>query len=174
MKKIFLLMVSAILTSSALISCGGKKEAPADKEIAEPEFVFTKQDTARVMELVNDFMYRMKERDIRGAVERLSYLNGDTIEPLSPSFKNRQAMSLIPIAGRADYDLERIVFNSDIDNEAKINVILFEKEEGDPRPNKTSFYLRPIRRDGQWYLTTKDNITDSNELMSNANAEVDD
>ena len=43
-----------------------------------------------------------------------------------------------------------------------MDITLFEKEENDPRPNKISFYFRPVRFEGQWYLTVKDNITDIN------------
>ena len=33
---------------------------------------------------------------------------------------------------------------------------LFDKKEGDPRPNKLSFLLKPVRYQGRWYLTMAD------------------
>ena len=58
--------------------------------------------------------------------------------------------------------LERIILNNTTNNEAKINVVLFEKkDENDKRPNTTAIYVRPVFIDGQWHLTPRDNITES-------------
>jgi hypothetical protein len=74
-----------------------------------------------------------------------------------------------PHAGSAgiDYEVDRLVFLNDKRNELKLSVTLFEKPEGDKRPNKTSFYMKPVRFEGKWYLTTKDNITDTNSRERN-------
>jgi cytochrome c-type biogenesis protein CcmH/NrfG len=36
-----------------------------------------------------------------------------------------------------------------------------EKQPDDPVSNQISFYIKPVRRDGQWYLTLADSQTDS-------------
>lgn len=165
MKKIFLFLSALVLTAGMMTSCKeSKKEVPADEK---PAFVFTKQDTTTVMELVEQFTTRLQNRDIKGAVEMITFLNGDSIEELNPMFQQRQAMTLAHIAGLPKYELDRIVFRSDINNEVKIDLTLFEKPEGDPRPNTTSFYFRPVRKGGKWYLTTKDNITDTHSELRN-------
>lgn len=158
-------MAAFALTASLLTACKGKSEAPADQK---PEFTFTKQDTMQVMDLVGQFTTRLQNRDIKGAVEMLVFLNGDSIEQLNPAFMRRQAMTLVHMAGKSGYELDRIVFHSDVNNEVKVDITLFDKEEGDPRPNKTSFYFRPVRKDGKWYLTTKDNITDTQGDLKSA------
>jgi hypothetical protein len=43
----------------------------------------------------------------------------------------------------------------------RYTVTLFEKAEDDPVSNKISFFIKPVRRDGQWYLTLADSQTDS-------------
>ena len=58
------------------------------------------------------------------------------------------------------YEVQYLTFRTDKDNEVKMEITLFDKEVDDPRPNKTAFYFRPVRFEGQWFLTTKDNITD--------------
>ena len=114
------------------------------------------------MDLVNQFCSYMKEGNVKNAIEMLHFLNGDSIVPLDNETKRRQGISLMIVSGKSGYQLDRIVFQNNKGNEAKIDITLFEKEEGDPRPNTTSFYLRPVRFEGQWYLTTKDNISDTN------------
>jgi hypothetical protein len=163
MKKItfFLMFIfSLVLTWS----CSEKKQQNKEENnliITDPSYTFTKEDTAAVMDLVNQFIIRMQNKDIRAAVDMFSFLDGDSIKPLSPMFKQRQAMALVGCSGVA-YKIERLMFLTDRNNEVKLEVTLFEKPEGDKRPNKTSFYLRPVRFEGQWYLTTKDNVTDTN------------
>lgn len=128
--------------------------------------MFTKEDTTQLLNLIDQFNGYMKAGDIKSATEMLVFLNGDSIEQLNPQFFNRQARSLSAVRG-IDYQLDRIVLRDNIDNEAKIDIVLFEKPEGDPRPNTTSFYFRPVRIDGQWYLTTMDNATDTRSDLRN-------
>ena len=142
MKKIVLFLAAALMVGTALTGCKDKK-APADTKPVETS-MFTKEDTAKVMDLVNQFTMRLQNGDIQSAVDMLVYLNGDSIQPLDAPNMKRQVNALRFIA------------------EAKIDVVLFEKkDENDKRPNTTSFYLRPILIDGQWYLTTRDNLTNT-------------
>ena len=169
MKKITLYLM-AIAIVACVSSCKNKK-APQDEElrpvqVAEKEYVFTNADTTEVLNLVNQFIGFLEKKDIRGAVEMLSFLDGDSIVPLTPQFQTRQAMSLATCMG-VGYKIDRLVFETDKKNEVKMDITLFEKPEGDPRPNQTSFYFRPVRFEGKWYLTTKDNITDTNSQERN-------
>ena len=91
--------------------------------------------------------------------ELINILKGDSIIPLEPIQMRRQAMALNMVKG-VKYDVSYLIFNSNKDNEVKMDITLFEKEENDPKPNKTSFFFRPVKFEGKWYLTTKDNLTD--------------
>ena len=93
----------------------------------------------------------------------LSFLDGDSIISLPKDLARRQARTLMNVQG-VRYTVERVVFDQEKDNIVKINIVLFEKKADDPRPNTTALYLKPIRRDGKWYLTTVDNMTDTNNL----------
>lgn len=158
MKKIVLFVAAALLVGTALISCKDKK-APADTKPVETS-MFTKEDTTKVMDLVNQFTVCLQNGDIKGALDMLVMLDGDSIKPIDPANLQRQANSLRFIAGMPGYELDRIVMQDEKRNEAKIDIVLFEKkDENDKRPNTTSFYLRPVYINGQWYLTTRDNIT---------------
>lgn len=175
MKKIFsILLVAAGLvlvgqTLTSCSSCSGTQE----QEPVDPATIFTAQDTTQVLELVDQFNLRLREGDVKGAVEMLRFLNEDHVEELNPMFVQRQANALMHIASRSNYEIDRIVFRDDFDNEAKIDITLFEKtDENDKRPNKTSFYFRPVRIDGTWYLTTRDNVTDTRRDLNKDNEEI--
>ena len=160
MKKIVLFLGAVLLTGMALTGCKDKK-APADTKPVETS-MFTKEDTAQVMDLVNQFTVRLQNSDIKGAMDMLVYLEGDSIKPQTAANMQRQAVTLSFIAGKPGYELERIILNNTTNNEAKINVVLFEKkDENDKRPNTTAIYVRPIYVNGQWYLTPRDNITET-------------
>ena len=114
------------------------------------------------MDLVNQFTVCLQNGDIKGAIDMLVMLDGDSIKPIDAANLQRQANSLRFIAGMPGYELDRIVMQDEKRNEAKIDIVLFEKkDENDKRPNTTSFYLRPVYIGGQWYLTTRDNITNT-------------
>ncbi len=160
MKKVVLFLAAALMVGTALTGCKDKK-APADTKPVETS-MFTKEDTTKVMDLVNQFTVCLQNGDIKGAIDMLVMLDGDSIKPIDAANLQRQANSLRFIAGMPGYELDRSVMQDEKRNEAKIDIVLFEKkDENDKRPNTTSFYLRPVYIGGQWYLTTRDNITNT-------------
>jgi hypothetical protein len=150
------LFLTILLLLTVFVGCSDKK-APAQKH--KKEYVFSPEDSTEVLNLVGQFTKYLEGDDLRSAVEMLNILKGDSIFPLEPVQQRRQAMALSIVKG-VRYDVNYLVFKSDKDNEVKLDITLFEKEENDPKPNKISFYFRPVRFEGKWYLTTKDNITD--------------
>ena len=172
MKRICLFL-SIFLFLMTLISCSDKK-APANNSKHKKEYVFTHEDSIEVLNLVGQFVKYMEIDDIRSAVEMLSILKGDSLFPLQPVQQRRQAMALNMVKG-VKYDVDYMMFHSDRNNEVKMDITLFEKEENDPKPNKISLYFRPVRFEGKWYLTVKDNITDreNNNNFQNEGMESD-
>lgn len=150
------LFLTILLLLTVFVGCSDKK-APAQKH--KKEYVFSHEDSTEVLNLVGQFTKYLEGDDLRSAVEMLNILKGDSIFPLEPVQQRRQAMALSIVKG-VRYDVNYLVFKSDKDNEVKLDITLFEKEENDLKPNKISFYFRPVRFEGKWYLTTKDNITD--------------
>lgn len=128
--------------------------------IIQPVDSFTSVDSSEVSNLVSQFIDRLNQKDIKGAVSMLSFLNGDTIIPLNRDMALRQANALHNMQG-IRYDVDKMQFMEDKDNIVKVKVVLFEKAAGDVRPNTLNFYLKPVRYEGNWYLTTVDNITDT-------------
>ena len=162
MKRIALFLALA-LTMTLLAGCGKKSDkgpAPADLTEEKPAYVFTHEDTLEIETLVTQFIERMDQKDIRGAVEMLNFLQHDSIEPLTPENQRRQAMSLMNVRG-VRYEMRQLVLRSNTNNEVKMLITLFDKPEGDKRPNTTAMYFRPVKFEGKWYLTVWDNITDT-------------
>ena len=172
MKKYFVYFSALVFIAALTVSCG-KKKADIPDPFAEYADQFTKEDTAAVYALINEFTEYMKQKDIKSATEMIYYLDKDSIKVPEERDRKRQAKTLMYIMGSHDYKLDRIIFRSEIDNEAKLDIILFEVPEGQNIPNKTSFYFRPVKFEGKWYLTTKDNISDSHSELRNQKPHVD-
>jgi hypothetical protein len=135
------LFLTILLLLTVFVGCSDKK-APAQKH--KKEYVFSHEDSTEVLNLVGQFTKYLEGDDLRSAVEMLNILKGDSIFPLEPVQQRRQAMALSIVKG-VRYDVNYLVFKSDKDNEVKLDITLFEKEENDPKPNKISFYFRPVR-----------------------------
>lgn len=147
-------------------SCGQKEKNVKQLEqqyLVQPVDSFSGKDTSEVMYLVNSFIAKLNQKDIKSAVSMLSYLDGNDIVPLPAELVKRQCNALANAQG-VKYTVDRLVFNEEKDNIVKVNILLFEKKPGDTRPNSISLHLKPIRKDNRWYLTTVDNITDSNNM----------
>ena len=165
MKKILFFVVAVIVLCFTLGACkSDKKEQPKEEKILIdiPQDNYSKDDTTQVFALVEDFLARLRNHDISSAVSMLRFLDGDTIRELSRQQFNSQAMTFANIGG-VRFDIERLVFDSEKNNDVAITVTMFENKPGENRPNKIGLHLRPVRRDGAWYLTTPDTLTDTND-----------
>ena len=154
MKRIGLFL-AVLMMLTVFTGCSDKKAPKQQKKV----YTFTHQDSIEVLNLVNEFKSYLEQNELRSAVEMLNILKGDSLFPLEPVQQRRQAMALNMVKG-VKYDVDYMMFHSDRNNEVKMDITLFEKEENDPKPNKTAFFFRPVRHQGQWFLTTKDNLTD--------------
>ena len=169
MKRIGLFL-AVLMMLTVFTGCSDKKAPKQQKKV----YTFTHQDSIDVLNLVNEFKSYLEQNELRSAVEMLNILKGDSLYPLEPVQQRRQAMALNMVKG-VKYDVDYMMFHSDRNNEVKMDITLFEKEENDPKPNKISLYFRPVRFEGKWYLTVKDNITDreNNNNFQNEGMESD-
>lgn len=160
--SLYLIVLVAALTFG---SCGGNKK-DAKKELSElpkPNMDLNAADTAEVISLANQFLDRLRAEKFDEAVGMIFFLNGDSIEVLSND-RARGQKALLERCKGVRYDVDYFVFSEEKDNIVKYTVTMFEKDANDPRPNKTSFFLKPVRRDGKWFLTMADSMSDTNHL----------
>ncbi len=172
-KSALFTIVSAVCL---FVSCSSKSEKPqVDSEqnkIQVTESKFSNVDTTAVFDLTKTFVDMLKDKKYDSALSMLYYQDGEKLLPLTIDQKKRQLIALTSMQG-IDYEIERIVFDSDTENDIKINSIFRKQEPGDTRPNSIGFHLRPIRQDGKWYLTTVDNHSDTRNSAHPHNEAVD-
>ena len=158
MKRLSILFVA--LAALLLTACkNDKPQGYRPSTELKPEMVVTAKDTAAVRGLCAQFFRHLKQKDLKSAMEMLHYYEADSIAPLPMSLGQKEAMTLGMFLGMK-YDIDHIIFLKDYDSEVKYTVTMFDKDKDDPRPNKTSFLIRPVRHRGQWYLTLADKQTD--------------
>lgn len=135
-----------------------KKESAAD-EIQGPVMTLQRSDTTEVFNLSKSFLERLKANDIDQAVSMLYYLTPDKqVIPLPDSLVTRQK-AIFKRFPCLSYKIDSIIFYSETDSQVKYTIEFFKKQPGDTRPNTTSFYIKPMRIQGQWYLTMFDSNT---------------
>ena len=125
-----------------------------------PLMTLDSQDTLIVTQMATEFIEYLKNRDYKAALSMLYYLDPDSALiplPRNLAIRQEQIFHVFPVL---DYRLESIRFRTETDCQVKFKITFFEKDgPDDPRDNTTGFYLMPIRREGQWYLTTRDSAT---------------
>lgn len=154
-KTVLALMVCTVLL---FVACGQSGKQTDVFDDGQPVgMVATNEDTTKVLNLVNEFLGHLKNNQIDSAMAMLHSFDFDSYSvidvPADIAKNQRMALSAFrPV----DYELDHLIFQTETDCEVKYSAILFHKEPGDNRPNKMSYVLKPIRIDGQWYLTLAD------------------
>lgn len=103
-------------------SCGQKEKNVKQLEqqyLVQPVDSFSGKDTSEVMYLVNSFIDKLNQKDIKSAVSMLSYLDGNDIVPLPAELVKRQCNALANAQG-VKYTVDRLVFNEEKDNIVKV------------------------------------------------------
>lgn len=165
MRKISFFSFFVLFLAVAFTSCS-KKEVKKDfKQLEESympkmEMALTANDTAEVKALAEHYLKLVEERNLDDAVGMLYFLAKDSVIPL-PSSMARHQISLLKRIKGIRYEVKNIQFLEELDNRVRCKVTIFDKKPDDPRPNEINFVLRPVRRDGKWYLTLEDTMTDT-------------
>lgn len=164
MRKIsFFLILCACL--AVLTSCSKKKKLTLEQVDSElrngPLMDMNHNDTTAVYDLTNQFLAYLKDSNLDAAMGMLHYLkDGEEIVSLPAELEKRNRMVLGNFLGLT-YNIDEARFFTETDCQVRYTVTLFEKAADDPVSNKISFFLKPVRREGQWYLTMADTQTDS-------------
>lgn len=129
----------------------------------KPLLILTAKDSSEVRELCTKYMDLLKSNHYDEALDMLycvDTLRNITKIPDSQKQILRRMLTVFPVM---DYRLEEMKFVSEFDTKVKYSIEFFEKSPDDNRPNTTALFLRPIRKDSQWYLTVYDTITDNSK-----------
>lgn len=133
-----------------------------DDFIRPAEMTLAKSDTDQVKSLVQLYLSYLKQGNVDVALSMLHYLNKDSIISLPPDLARKQKMTLTAFKCKK-YSIEEIQFLKETDSKVRYTVTLFDKAPSDNRPNTISFVIRPVRRDGKWFLTLADSATETRQ-----------
>lgn len=161
-KSLFLVIIFAAL---AVCSCNKKRtlQEVADDAILKPEMELSQSDTTEVLSLVNRYIQLQKDGKAEDAFSMIYFLDKDSIVPLPAEMKKRLYgyYSLIDFKGK-EAQIDHLIFVDETDSQVRYTVELFKQKPGEAqRPTKMSFFINPVRRDGKWYLTLPDDVTDT-------------
>jgi hypothetical protein len=167
MKKSFLIfsVLAAVVLTMSLSSCSSCSGNKAEESEGEEKQLMelSKYDTTAVMSLVERYFTCLRTNHVDEAVDMLYYLDEQgNIIPLPDDLKRGQRRMLQLHAG-LKYSIDYIKFWQETDSEVKFTCTLFDKEPGDTRPNEVKFLIRPMRHDGEWYLTMADTPSQTQE-----------
>ena len=158
-KLVFIALLAAVM----LVGCKSEKKKTDDgvnPNLIRPEMSLSKKDTTQVRRLTMQFLNRLENKDLNGAMSMLRYYDNREIVPLPRELAQKEAYVLNMFLGMKA-EIDHIIFFRDNDSEVKYTITMFERtDENDKRPNKASFLLRPVRYLGEWYLTLADKQTD--------------
>lgn len=150
----------ALVLAVCLAGCSGK-EKKTEVRAKGPNMTLEQRDTTEVYQLTKSFLELLKAKEIDKAVSMLYFLDADReVVPLPDSLVERQksVFRMFPVL---NYKIESIIFNTETDSQVKYTVEFFKKQPGDTRPNTTSFFIKPMRVNGQWFLTMFDSNTNN-------------
>jgi len=158
-KNSFLMAIMAALLVLTTAGCKSEKKRSFDKTekdfIRPAEMTLEKSDTDRVRQLVNEFLEHQRNGEVDKALAMLHYLDGDSIKAL-PSDMAKSHRRMIDMFKGLEGKIDYMIFLKETDSEVKYTLTLFENEPGEHLPNKQSFVIKPVRRDGEWYITLAD------------------
>lgn len=158
---------AAITICFTIVSCSscsnnGKKQVDNVTVNLEksPQMTLSKADTDQVMNLCHTYLKKVCAGQVEEAVSMLYYLNVDhQIVQLPEALRKKQiqSMSLFKYYG---YSIDYVKFLREIDSEVKFSLWLSDPKKDD-KPATIGGMFRPVRQQGQWYLTLSNTRTDS-------------
>lgn len=152
--NIWTLFCTALFVLSLSTGCTSKdKNAGETSEVTNP---FSANDTTAVLNLMHQYFDCLMNKDYDGAKSMVHQLKNDSLQQMDPEVEKHYEMGM-KIISPIRYEMESMVFESDHDCLVKYSAVLFDKEgDDDNRPNKMFYAIKPVRINGEWYLTVSD------------------
>lgn len=139
------------LLAGVCTSCGGGNAAKTEAVPEENRMVLTEQDTTISLGLVKTFMDHIVAGDKDAAVAMLYAVDFDDPdkEPYLINDRQLSEMDLMLSMPVKRYEIADYVFDTPEQNEVRCRVYISENAG-------TSWYFKPVRYLGKWYLCLKD------------------
>ena len=118
----------------------------------------SKKDTVAVNQLSEKFVKLLQKEDYEAALNMLYFLNKEgEVVPL-PAELRAQQLTMFKTFPVISYTNKGIIFNTEKDSQVKYEIQFTNAEEGKPAA-VTNLFLKPMRVNGEWFLTTYDSQT---------------
>lgn len=117
-------------------------------------------DTNAVLDMTKQFLEQVKAHNINGAMSMLHYMNkkSEIVNvPTDLEKQERMALQAFPVFA---YRIDFIKFYRETDSEVGYSLLIQDPAKV-KKPGVIKAMIRPIRRNGKWYLTLADSKTDT-------------
>lgn len=157
LKNKFLTTFCAVLLLLVMLaSCKRENKVEGQIPATEEKMALSGNDTTKVMDLMHQYFDLLLKKDYDGAMSMIYQLRNDSLLDADPEVEEHYQMGMKLITP-IRYEIETMIFETERDCLVKYAAVLFEKEgEGDNRPNKMIYTVKPVRVNGEWYLTVSD------------------
>ena len=151
-------LAAIALVAFALSSCGSRGgKTTAQDEGEEYLMSLTKADTVSLLSMADSCMTLLVSGEYEKALAGVGYVDGETIEAMTPEMIARTAMSFKNLGV---HGFERSGFELSLSDK---NTVSYRLKIGGPSAGSgtdaitptTGFAFNAYRIDGQWYLTLK-------------------
>jgi hypothetical protein len=165
MKLRYILSISAAILL-AFSACSHKKSnvEKLQEDIKlnqkQPEMQLSANDTNAVLDMTKQFLEQVKARNINGAMSMLHYMNkkSEIVNvPTDLAKRERMALQVFPVYA---YHIDFVKFFRETDSEVGYSLLIQDPAKV-KKPGIIKGLIRPVRRNGKWYLTLADSKTDS-------------
>lgn len=156
----------ALLGCLLIAGCNSGKKEDKRKEYIPLKMDVSSKDTVAVTQLSEKFLQLLQKEDYEGALNMLYFLNkqGEVV-PLPAELRAKQ-MVIFKTFPVLVYTNKGIIFNSEKDSQVKFEIQFTPSEEGKPGA-VTNLFLKPMRVNGEWFLTTYDSETGPKSQITN-------
>lgn len=154
LKYLFLLLLSVAFVTS----CKNKKqESSIDTYIRPASIEFTKEDTTAIMSQLDNYVAAIKAKDYSSAVANLYVLQGrDSVLPLTQNQK-QHAMEVYTHFNIYDCGVDAFMLKGETENMVKVALQIVKDGDMQKGIGVTYVKLRPVKHNGNWFLTIMDN-----------------
>ena len=156
----------ALIGCLLIAGCNSGKKEDKRKEYIPLKMDVSSKDTVAVTQLSDKFMKLLQKEDYEGALNMLYFLNKEgEVVPLTAE-QRQQQLGVFKVFPVIDYTNKGIIFNSEKDSQVKFEIQFTPSEEDKPGAT-TNFFLKPMRVNGEWFLTTYDSQTGRPSQITN-------
>lgn len=160
MKKIQVILLS-FSASLLLTGCSGcsndeqTQERKTTEELLPPHLDFSSDDSVAVQQLANNYLDAFSAKDYESAADMLFKYENDTVRTLTNKERSGylRTMRQLPNFGSK---LKGVILRNENNNRLMYVMLVDPNGNLDTEQGVMKFYLNPVMKNGEWFLTLLD------------------